>query len=257
MSVLRRTLVAGGFTLAAVALAVVTSLLGPFGEKVADRASDHVPGLGPQKQDPPTVVTDNGAGMYCDGLSWMVPAKAATLRVPEGVEWPKWAQDNEVVRAAPQLISFHLQGTSSAEVVLSDPEVVIDKRRPPLQGTQAKVACGGTKPFRHVKIDLDQEHPKLEPVGADADGRPIDFPYRVTLADSEFFAARALTTRNDVDWHIEIRWSSAGEHGTLVIDDHGKPFRATAATKRTAVCTWKEDGLFLANLSHGCEGPGR
>ncbi|MEU3986030.1 hypothetical protein AB0F77_39240 [Streptomyces sp. NPDC026672] len=257
MSVLRRGLVAGGLTLTAILLIVLTSILAPIGDKVVDRASDHVPGLGPEKPGPPTVVTDSRAGAYCDGLSWLVPAKAATLRVPEGVEWPKWARDNKAVRADPQMIGFHLQGTSSAEVVLSDPEVVVDKRRPPLKGTQAKVFCGGTKPYRYVEIDLDQEHPTLKPVGADADGRAIDFPYRVTLADSELFAAQAVSTRSDVDWHIEVRWSSAGEHGTLVIDDHGKPFRVTATSGRTAECAWTEGGLFLAGQSKGCEGPGR
>ncbi|MFJ8254470.1 hypothetical protein [Streptomyces sp. NPDC094466] len=257
MGVVQRSLVAGGFTLAAIGLIAVASVLEPFGARVVDSAADHVPGLGPQKPGPPTVVTDNGAGAYCDGLSWLVPAKAATLRVSEGVDWSKWARENKTVRAHPQMIGFHLQGTSSAEVVLSDPKVVIDKRRPPLKGAQASVNCGGTKPHRYVETDLDQDHPTLNPVGVDADGRAIDFPYRVTLADSEFFVVEARSTGSDVDWHIEVRWSSAGEQGTLVIDDDGKPFRVTATSGRTAECVWTEAGSFLAGLSKGCQGPGR
>jgi hypothetical protein len=58
-----------------------------------------------------------------------------------------------------------------------------------------------------------------------------DFPYKVSESDPEVFFVTAHTSGHDVRWYLELDWSSGSRSGTVRIDDHGKPFRTSAAGK--------------------------
>ncbi|MFE0379181.1 hypothetical protein ACFW1M_27195 [Streptomyces inhibens] len=71
---------------------------------------------------------------------------------------------------------------------------------------------------RGFTTDLDADHPVLRPL----DGP--DFPFTVTSSDPELFEVHPAASAFEIEWHLELEWSSAGRHGTLTVDDGGRPF---------------------------------
>jgi uncharacterized protein (UPF0276 family) len=59
--------------------------------------------------------------------------------------------------------------------------------------------------------------------------REIDpLTLQVSATDHEVIDVYAYTSRLEVEWVLEVSYTSAGKDGILRIDDHGKPFRLTA-----------------------------
>ncbi len=89
------------------------------------------------------------------------------------------------------------------------------------------VGCGGGVSTRYFTVDLDEGRPDAEP-GADQ----RDFPYKVSESDPEVLYVTASTDAHDVDWYLELEWSSGDRRGTLRVDDRGRPFRTSGAEGR-------------------------
>ncbi|MEU8920449.1 hypothetical protein AB0D10_05845 [Kitasatospora sp. NPDC048545] len=111
-----------------------------------------------------------------------------------------------------------VEGLTAQAVVLRGLRPVIDARRP---ARPAAITAGMAAPLgeRGFEVDLDAESPLLV---AASPGVP-DFPYTVTNGDPELFAI-APRSSFEVDWHLELDWTSAGRSGTVVIDRGGHPF---------------------------------
>ncbi|WP_189878856.1 hypothetical protein [Streptomyces bluensis] len=68
--------------------------------------------------------------------------------------------------------------------------------------------------------DLDADDPVLVPRGFTAP----NFPFTVTSSDPELFEVFPSSSF-EVEWRLELEWTSAGRSGTLVIEGDGRPFR--------------------------------
>jgi hypothetical protein len=64
----------------------------------------------------------------------------------------------------------------------------------------------------------------------------VDFPFKVTTTDVESFIFTVASLKEDIDWRLHLRWSSAGETRDLPIDDNGKPFRTTSTKAAKPYC---------------------
>ncbi len=86
--------------------------------------------------------------------------------------------------------------------------------------------CGGGVDTSIFDINLDMPHP--EP----SSPKKHNLPLKVSKGDPVELEIAAQVDTHDVTWYLELDWSSGGKHGTLRIDDHGKPFRTTGLRKQ-------------------------
>ncbi|MFI8939020.1 helix-turn-helix domain-containing protein [Streptomyces syringium] len=142
---------------------------------------------------------------------------------------PAWVSELGAVSADQQFVKITLQGTGKDAVVLEGLHARVDSTQAPLawNAYATGVGCGGDVATRSFGVDLGAGSPTLTPVGGQR-----DFPYKVSRTDAEVFYVKADVGQHDVRWHLELQWSSGGRHGTLRIDDQGRPFRTSGSAGR-------------------------
>ncbi|MEU4148410.1 helix-turn-helix domain-containing protein [Streptomyces parvulus] len=166
---------------------------------------------------------------------WDVPCDHAFLvdRSPKNVPKPPpqqdavgWATPLNAVSANRQMTVLTVQGTGPETVVLEDLHVRVVDTGPALDWNQYVMGngCGGQVDVKAFDVSLDLGTPPATPIGGQR-----DFPYSVSESDPEVFHVNAHTSGQDVRWYLELEWSSGGRHGTLRVDDHGRPFRTSAS----------------------------
>ncbi len=103
--------------------------------------------------------------------------------------------------------------------------------------------CGGSLTPAAFAVDLDAAAPRSVPVPAmegNRKGRTSDFPFRVSSTDPQVLNVDASTAGQDVSWYLEVVWSSGDRQGTLLVNDHGKPFR-TVGLRGAPGYFWADD----------------
>ncbi len=145
-----------------------------------------------------------------------------------------WVASTGAVSSGEQYLTLTLQGTGAETVVVDSLKVrTVDRGTPLAWNDYAMgypgVGCGGDVPTRSFTVALDAQRPAVAP---EAGSR--DFPYKVSEADPEVFYIRADASAYDVSWVLEVSWSSGSRHGTLQIDDRGRPFRTSGNNGRPA-----------------------
>ncbi|MEU2515809.1 helix-turn-helix domain-containing protein [Streptomyces syringium] len=142
---------------------------------------------------------------------------------------PAWVSELGAVSADEQFVKITLQGTGKDAVVLEGLHARVDSTKAPLawNAYATGVGCGGDVATRSFGVDLEAGSPTLTPVGGQR-----DFPYKVSRTDAEVFYVKADVGQHDVRWHLELQWSSGSRHGTLRIDDQGRPFRTSGSAGR-------------------------
>ena len=123
-----------------------------------------------------------------------------------------------------QDLSVTVQGTDNRTVVLDALHVrTVSSDEPPSTGNVYVLGdgCGGGVDTSIFDINLDMPHP--EP----SSPKKHNLPLKVSKGDPVQLEIAAQVATHDVTWYLELDWSSGGKHGTLRIDDHGKPFRTT------------------------------
>ncbi|WP_433892517.1 hypothetical protein [Streptomyces sp. CA-111067] len=110
--------------------------------------------------------------------------------------------------------------TSQAVILQGMRPVVISRHR--ARPCYLRYRMGLPLPPRAFKTNLDDPRPTLEPKEGRG-GPPPDFPFTVTDGGPELFLI-FVESQSEVDWTLELDWSSAGRSGTITIDDSGKPF---------------------------------
>ncbi|MGP3967238.1 helix-turn-helix domain-containing protein [Streptomyces sp. 6N223] len=136
------------------------------------------------------------------------------------------------VAAGEQWVRLTVQGTGENTVVLEGLEVRVVERDTPLPWNDYVMgvdACGGPVETRHFGVDLDAGRPEVTPEAGQR-----DFPYQVSETDPEVYYVTARTQAHDVNWYLELEWSSGGQRGTVRIDDDGRPFRTSGNAARPA-----------------------
>ncbi|MEV6838175.1 helix-turn-helix domain-containing protein [Streptomyces sp. NPDC051133] len=175
--------------------------------------------------------------------AWPDPCSQHYLidRPPADVSPPPLEQDapayvavHKAVSAGKQYVTFTVQGTGSATVVLEQLSVRMAGRRAPLAWNDYAmgypgVGCGGGMRPRSFTLALDALRPQAVPES----GQP-GFPFKVSRSDPEEFHITADASAYDVSWYLELAWSSGTRHGTLRIDDNGRPFRTSGNNGRPA-----------------------
>ncbi|MCC3779574.1 hypothetical protein, partial [Streptomyces sp. UNOB3_S3] len=156
---------------------------------------------------------------------------------PEEADSLGWAANLRAVSGGHAKVEFSVQGKGPEAVVLHAARVRVVNRTAPLSWTAYTMGsgCGGGLTPAFHDIDLDAEQPVVRPVsGVQGDVKvpATDFPYRVSSTDPQVLEVVARTEGHDVSWYLELEWSSGDRHGTLRLDDHGRPFRTSAIKDR-------------------------
>ncbi|MGV9567013.1 helix-turn-helix domain-containing protein [Streptomyces sp. NPDC003480] len=148
---------------------------------------------------------------------------------PAEQDAPGWVSALGAVSSGEQYVVLTVQGTGASTVVLEDLKVRVVSLDTPLAWSDYSmgVGCGGGVETNGFDVDLDAGRPSAAP----AQGQR-DFPFKVSESDPEVFRVRARTAAHDVRWYLELEWSSGARHGTVRIDDHGRPFRTSGNTGR-------------------------
>lgn len=142
---------------------------------------------------------------------------------------PMWARAHGAVAGSPQVIRLRLQGKDDRPVIINGITAVVIKRTRPVQGWYAAVVSGcGEAAVRVGSLDLDRPS---QPVLYDRAGgesiTPKHFALSVTRTDVELVQLEAFT-RAAATWKARIDYSAAGGDGSVVVDDHGQPFRVSS-----------------------------
>ncbi|MEU9975991.1 helix-turn-helix transcriptional regulator [Streptomyces sp. NPDC051014] len=145
-----------------------------------------------------------------------------------------WVTAHQAVSSGEQYVTLTVQGTGRQTVVLEGLTVRTAQRSSPLAWNDYAmgypgVGCGGNVPTRSFTVALDAMRPAVVP---EAGHR--DFPFKVSGSDPEVFYITADASAYSVDWYLELSWSSGSRHGTLRIDDKGRPFRTSGDNGRPA-----------------------
>jgi plasmid maintenance system antidote protein VapI len=130
-----------------------------------------------------------------------------------------------------QMLALTVQGTGKATVVLEGLHVRVVGKDVPLAWNDYAmgVGCGGGVETKSFAVDLDAGRPVTTPKAGQR-----DFPYKVSESDPEVFYVFADARAHDVNWYLELDWSSGARSGTVRVDDNGKPFRTSGNVGRPA-----------------------
>ncbi|GAA3096097.1 helix-turn-helix domain-containing protein [Streptomyces echinatus] len=147
---------------------------------------------------------------------------------------PAWVDVHRAVSAGDQFVTFTVQGTGPETVVLEGLSVRMAGKRSPLQWNDYAmgypgVGCGGGVPTHSFSVALDAMRPAPVPAAGSR-----NFPFKVSQSEPEVFHITADASAYDVSWNLELQWSSGTRHGTLLIDDAGRPFRTSGNNGRPA-----------------------
>ncbi|GAA3088261.1 helix-turn-helix domain-containing protein [Streptomyces rectiviolaceus] len=159
------------------------------------------------------------------GHPYLVDKDPGTLSPPPNEQdAPGWVSANGAVSARDQTVKLTVQGTGEDTVVLESLNVRVAGTSAPLAWNNYKmgylgVGCGGNVPQHSFAVDLDASVPRPAPQEGDS-----GFPYKVSASDPEAFYINATANTRYVRWYLELEWSSGTRHGTVRIDDTGKPF---------------------------------
>ncbi|MFI9649951.1 helix-turn-helix domain-containing protein [Streptomyces sp. NPDC052040] len=148
---------------------------------------------------------------------------------PTEQDAPGWVSALGAVSSGGQYVVLTVQGTGASTVVLNDLKVRVVSSDAPLAWNDYGMGagCGGGVDTEGFDLDLDAGRPALAPARAQH-----GFPFKVSESDPEVFQIRARTAAHDIHWYLELEWSSGARHGTIRLDDQGKPFRTSGSTGR-------------------------
>ncbi|WP_405913018.1 helix-turn-helix domain-containing protein [Streptomyces sp. NBC_00963] len=170
--------------------------------------------------------------------SYLVDRPAAKMPPPPAEQdAASWATALGGVSSGGARIELSVQGKTADAVVLQALHVRIVGRHAPLAWNSYAMGdgCGGGLKPAGFDVNLDAGTPLTEPAAGVQGDRKIpatDFPYRVSSSDPQVLEIKASTAAHDVSWYLDLQWSSGDRHGTIRLDDHGKPFRASSVQGR-------------------------
>ncbi|WSM76843.1 helix-turn-helix domain-containing protein [Streptomyces cellulosae] len=181
--------------------------------------------------------------VQADPYAWESPCsqryladKPASEMKPPPVEEgaAAWVAAHGAVSSGQQYLRVTVQGAGPETVVIDGLTVRVAGKRAPLAWNDYAMAypgvgCGGGVETRAFAVDLDSARPSLAPEPGND-----DFPFKVSESDPEVYYVTASVSSYDVDWYLELKWSSGDRSGTLTVDDQGRPFRTSGNKGRPA-----------------------
>ncbi|MHA7959501.1 helix-turn-helix domain-containing protein [Streptomyces sp. L500] len=162
---------------------------------------------------------------------------------PEEQDAPGWTANLRAVAGGQTDVELSVQGKGREAVVLHALRVRVVERSAPLSWTAYAMGsgCGGGLTPSFHDVDLDAGQPQARAKGGvqgDIAIPATDFPYKVSSTDPQVLKVTAHTKGHDVSWYLELEWSSGDRHGTVRVDDHGRPFRTSAIKDRPQYFYW-------------------
>ncbi|MCW7942269.1 hypothetical protein AAW14_09440 [Streptomyces hygroscopicus] len=221
-----------------------TATVGPASSNSpAHTSSPSGPVTAPAAGSPPfhvNVLTNNWDSP-CDQWFLLNRAPGAVPPPPASQATDGWAAALGAVPAGHLRLQVTVQGDDSRPVVLHALYVRVTGTRKAPAGNAYTMGsgCGGDLAPSSFAVDLDAQAPGAKAVPGHEGNittRATDFPYKVSADDPEVLNIDAATVAQDVDWYLELSWSSGDRQGTTRIDDHGRPFRT--AGMRGARAYW-------------------
>lgn len=181
---------------------------------------------------------------------WLVPPGGehllSALPFADTRQYSRWERQGELVHAETVAASVSLRGTIDGAVEIRDISISVDRRDPPVQGTQPEgIGCGGPDEGpEYLVVDLDtlplgrevsasylqqsEQQSNARETG-EVLGGPLRIPRQVTSDDIYSFEIIGRSQRYDCDWHATVTWWDGEEVRQDTIDNDGRPFRVSAA----------------------------
>ncbi|MFZ4158402.1 helix-turn-helix domain-containing protein [Streptomyces griseoincarnatus] len=192
-------------------------------------------GEGRKSAVPVTVQADPYAWESPCSQRYLADKPASGMRPPPLEEGAAaWVAAHDAVSSGQQYLRLTVQGTGAETVVVDGLTVRVAGKRAPLAWNDYAMAypgvgCGGGVQTRAFAVSLDSARPSLAPEPGND-----DFPFKVSESDPEVYYITASVSAYDVDWYLELKWSSGDRSGTLTVDDEGRPFRTSGNKGRPA-----------------------
>ncbi|MER5713652.1 helix-turn-helix transcriptional regulator [Streptomyces sp. NPDC002132] len=143
-----------------------------------------------------------------------VPLSAAV--VPSDDDCPR----TDGTRTRPTAFRLKVRSTAEGPVTMTAMDVrVLSTETPPAEVTYAD--CQVTDAQHPFAVDLDAPEPRAVSPG-------LGFPYEASAGTPLVLDVTAHTSKSEVRWYLELRWTQGPRSGTLRIDDGGHPFRTGA-----------------------------
>ncbi|UFR00013.1 helix-turn-helix domain-containing protein [Streptomyces sp. Go40/10] len=143
-----------------------------------------------------------------------VPLSAAV--VPSDDNCPR----TDGTRTRPTTFRLKVRSTAEGPVTMTAMDVrVLSAEASPAEVTYAD--CRGTDVQHPFAVDLDAPEPR-------AVSPRRGFPYEVSAGTPLALDVTAHTSKSEVRWYLELRWTQGPRSGTVRIDDGGHPFRTGA-----------------------------
>ncbi|MDQ0795754.1 helix-turn-helix domain-containing protein [Streptomyces sp. B1I3] len=236
------------------------------GGKASGSTSPSATGASPSaKQEPSRTVSPGVAGGTAPktGVPLSVNVRPETWedkcdqtymldRKPEKVPPPPyeadargWASSLGAVPAGMKRIDLVVQGKEADAVVLEAMHVrVVGRTSPPAWQAYAMLqGCGSGVLVSTYEINLDAARPLFKAVPSENMDRTLPanpLPLKTSVNDPVVLVVYARTQTYDVRWYLELDWSSGDRHGTMRVDDDGKPFRTMSMNGRPLYDYWPE-----------------
>lgn len=175
-----------------------------------------------------TVVHDRGGTP-----NFVFPATRDPAEVPASVltsldtsEIAAWARDHGGVAADQAMVRFIVRGRDSTLVHVEKIQVKVVKRSAPRAGWyNGWEGCGADVEATELHVNVDGGTTRAEWVDP---GGAIEAPsYTVSASDEEVVDLYLTSTEDEIEWVLEVAYSSAAGSGVLTVDDGGRPFVLT------------------------------
>lgn len=177
---------------------------------------------------------------------WAFPRESQSIPVPTPSEdEDTWAANYGGIPASGYYITLTLQPVQQRTVIVDSVSVRVVAREQAAAKSHLTIAgeCGGIEPY-YFKANLDSNPIDVSSIsGQDTEGNdaaPVPLPHKLTEGDPEVWQVAAFTNQCKCSWVINIHWTSDGDEGSVIVDNHGRPFE----TESTA-------GLPLLNTDWG------
>lgn len=144
----------------------------------------------------------------------------------------EWAYELGGVDAETTVVSFRAESDLNQRILITDVQVKVLERRPPMQGTWIAPDGAGGAPLRILRVDLDSDPPSSTREHREQE-EPWNFPLWVSQDEFEVFSVIASTGSCDCSWVIELYYVEDGEQKRVIINKNGEPFRTTATNNAT------------------------
>jgi hypothetical protein len=177
-----------------------------------------------------SVLSDNW-DTQCDQWFWLKQSPGKVPPPPSLQETNGWASALGAQPAGALRLQLTAQSLPGQPVVLHVLYIRVVSSRPAPEGIGYTTGsgCGGGLQPAAFDVDLDASAPRAKAVpGTVGNGETATvstFPYQISASEAQVLDVDAHTKDQDVSWYLELLWSRGDRHGTLRVDDHGKPFR--------------------------------